>query len=262
MHITLIWVFALIANFAFAQPPACLKPNADEPFFYTKDFHWGMTLEDMGKSFDAVLAGNKRLFARAYFDPALNSYVFPSQDGPVRIDPRFIESITHHLEISLERRYADFVFFPDLGHSHFFVPDSDWSAISKIKSKKDIYEALMNLRSLKILYHTAEQLKVRGGERYNEAFPQDKILLWRYFARNIIGDNDGGENVYPLFSFDKTIEYNTLSELKGHFFWSPGFNIATSSKGCFPYHKDGKTYYFDLSLEDLPYDNSGGDDNR
>ena len=46
---------------------------------------------------------------------------------------------------------------------------------------------------------------------------------------------------------------NTVSRAdEGYHYWSAGFNISGSEKGCFPYIVNGQTYYFDISLTDLP----------
>jgi hypothetical protein len=258
----LLALFALFPTLAFAEPLDCRKPEPGEPILYMSDFKWGQSLPEMGEKFKTIYASGKRLKGRAYFDEILRSYVFEMESGKVRIGSDFIRNITRHAEISLERRYADFIFFPDMGHSHLYIPLKDWPALEEIpmKDRHLLYEKMLSLPSLQVLYHTAEQLSVREGGKNDGLFPQDKILLWRYFSRNPVGDNLTGENVAPRFAFDNE-NYNTVGELPGHRGWSAGFIISASKDGCFSYRApDGTTYRFDLSLEDLPYSPVGDGD--
>jgi hypothetical protein len=50
-----------------------------------------------------------------------------------------------------------------------------------------------------------------------------------------------------------------VTGLPGHRDWSAGFNISASQDGCFAYQHKGQTIYFDLSLHDLPYETTNGD---
>jgi len=257
------FLFALLLPTAsvYAETLPCPPQPDSEPIVYMSDFKWGQTLEQLRAKFPEIYQSGKRLKARAYFDENEGSYILPKPTGKVKISADFIRNVTRHVEHSLERRYADFVFFPDMGHSHFFVPESDWGEIDDIPTDQQhlVYQKLLSMPGLKVLYHTAEQLAVREGERGRGDFPQDKVLLWRYFSRNPIGDNVTGDNVAPYFAFNND-NYNTLSDLKGHRSWSSGFSISASKDGCFSYRApDEKIYRFDLSLEDLPY-GSGGDE--
>ena len=238
----------------------CPAQAPDEPLVYMSDFSWGQSLESMRAKFSETYASGKRLKGRAHLD-ADDAYVVPRPTGLIRLTPEFLRSVRRHIEIALERRYADFIFFPDMGHSHFFIPEAEWDAIAAIPGERqhEAYTKMVALPTLQVLYHTAEQLAVREGARGAGAFPQDKTLLWRYFSRNPIGDNTTGENVAPHFAFHND-NYNTLHELKGHRSWSAGFSISASKDGCFQYTApDGREMRFDLSFEDLPY-GKGGDD--
>ncbi len=236
----------------------CPPQSASEPLLYMSEFSWGQNLEQMGAKFKEVYQSGKRLKGRAYLDSRGN-YVVRMGEGFVPVPVRFIGAVRRHIEISLERRYADFIFFPDMGHSHFFMPESEWDRVTAPSEQFRIYTNLLALPSLKVLYHTAEQLRVREGERGQGAYPQDETLLWRYFSRNPVGDVITGENVAPYFAFENK-SYNTLHELKGHRSWSAGFSVSASKDGCFRYTgTDGKEYRFDLSLEDLPYSPGGGE---
>ncbi|MGZ3694150.1 MAG: hypothetical protein ACXWQO_08110 [Bdellovibrionota bacterium] len=254
-----LFALLLIPHVAEAKAdPRCLPPAKDEPVVYMNEFHWGQSREDQKKNFEWLYNTGKRLFGRAYFNETTNSYEVSQPHGIVKLDPKFIASVTRHLEIALDRQYAENIFFPDMGHSHFYVPEKEWPAIANEPVRSKVYEKLFALRSLKILYHTAEQLQVKPGEHSEGPFPQDPVLLWRYFSRNVFGDNDGGENVAILFN--GPTGYNSISDVAGYHLYSAGFYVSASKDGCFSYQHDGKKYYFDLSIDEMPYDNSKGDD--
>lgn len=255
-------VFALFPNFTEAKgEDRCQPAGKDDPVVYGNEFSWGQSREDQRKNFDTIYNSGKRLLGRAYFNEATKSFEISQDSGKVKIDPKFIASITRHLEISLERQYAENIFFPDMGHSHFYIPASDWALLEKEPLRHKLYEKMFALRSLKILYHTAEQLQVKPGERSQGPFPQDPVLLWRYFARNVLGDNNGGENLAILFRGPEG--YNSVSDVAGYHLYSAGFYVSASKDGCFPFQANGKTLYFDIATEEMPYDNSkGGGDSR
>lgn len=236
----------------------CAAPQEGEKIAYMGEFPWGQSREDMKKNFETFYESGKRLFGRAYLDADGKTYIFTEPYGKIKLNPTFIASVRRHIETSLERSYSEFVFFPDMGHAHLHIPEKDWPPFDGIADRNKFYEKVFDLRSLKILYHTAEQLRVRPGERSEGPFPQDPKLLWRYFSRNVFGDNNGGENVAILFE-DKP-GYNTVGEVKGYHSYSAGFYLSASKDGCFPFEYNGKTYYFDIAVAEMPYDpNKGGD---
>lgn len=262
MHLLLLLVSLLALNTAEgakAVRARCQAPAANEPFVYSDDFKMGFTLEEMGKAFEENYQSGKRLKGRAYYDEAQRTLVMPHSTGMVKIDDAFIRSVTRHVELALERRYADYLFFPDMGHSHLFIPTKDYDRLKSVTPISRMYEGFFAYRGLKMLYHTAEKLTVKLGERGVDGFPQDPVLLWRYFARNPVGDNDGGENVFPLFQSADPKKYNTVKDVPGHSEYSAGFDISASKDGCFPYRYQGKTFFFDLSLESLPCRNCGNE---
>jgi len=246
---------------AYAQSEAqrCAKPTPAEKFVYSDDFKRSYGLDEMAAAFKDTYESGARLKGRAYYDESAKSFILPHRAGPVKIDQIFIKSVTRHVEIALERRYADFIFFPDMGHSHLHIPTKDYDRLKSVKPFNLMYEKMFAYRPLQMLYHTAEKLAVRAGDNFNGEFPQDPIQLWRYFSRNPVGDNNGGENVKIFFNLAEPQKYNTVKDIPGHKEYSSGFDISASKDGCFPYQHNGQTYYFDLSLEPLPCRNCGMD---
>lgn len=240
----------------------CSMPKADEPVVKTDDFFWSMSLEQMDTKFKDIYASGKRLKGRAFYDPSKKEYFLPTSWGKekkkILIPAPFLKSITKHIEEALRRRAVDFIFFPDMGHSHFFIPQKIWDqGMEKINDRELLYEKMFATPELKILYHTAEQLKMQDGDGVDAPLTTDRRLLWRYFTRNLVGKNNGSDELEIYYNWSE--KFNTLRELEGHYYYGGGFNISSSKNGCFPYRWNGKTYYFDLSLEDLPSSHTGDD---
>ena len=256
---------AWAADFGFEPRPTCTRSKESDPVVFENDFVRNITLDEMRVAFQTLYRSPKRLQHRAYYDPKSKLYVMEHQVSGgawkrVFLQPRFVRSIIRHVEIALERRYADFVFIQDMGHAHFYYPEEDYNRVTAfpVHEMDRTYQLLVDHPDLKVLYHTAEQLKVTSEPRGAELL-LDRDLQWRYYTRNVLGGTQGGNDVAPLFAWANA-KANTLQELPGHAEWNAGFNISASHHGCFPYQHNGQTYYFDLSLYDLPSNSAGAYD--
>ncbi len=103
---------------------------------------------------------------------------------------------------------------------------------------------------LKVLYHTTEQLATLDE---GDNLLSDRQVQWRFFTRNVVGDNNWAGRIDLLH--DATSAANTSRDLEDHHYYGAGFNITATANGCFPYVHKGETFYFDISLDDLPYEN-------
>jgi hypothetical protein len=231
----------------------CAPAADDEPVIHSEDFHWKMPRDVMQTIWENMYDSPKRLHKRAYFDEKKNAFILPynaANGGDVILSKRLIESVRRHIEEALRLGYVQNVFFPDMGHSHLFIPDHLWEskyrgfAVSRIS---EFYSQVFAEPELKVLYHTAEQLRFLDDQ--SEPLP-DRYSLWRLHTRNPVGDNKGLGRLEIHHNFGS--KANTVGEYQGHRYYGAGFNLSASSKGCFPYTHQGKTYYFDLSLYDLP----------
>lgn len=241
-------------DYGFPVRPGCIRAGENEVPLYIDDLRKGYALDELAGEAQKAYTNPKRLSRRAYFDRGRGQYVMEyksaargGNDRPVVLPPRFIRSIIRHVEISLERRYADAVFMSDLGHSHFFFPPAMKDALYAFPAEQydQLYQMLVDSPAVKVLYHTAEHLELRSDPRAE--------AQWRYYTRNVVSDLRGGDTTAPLFAWDND-RYNTLSSLAGYESWSAGYNISANTQGCFPFQHGGKTEYFDLSWEDLPVD--------
>ena len=237
----------------------CTPPAEDEPIVYSNDFEWGYTLEEMGEKFDEMYESGKRLDTRAYYDAEQERFVLPGTDvwgGDVVMPKRLVENVTLHIEHALERGYADYIFFPDMGHAHLFMPQDHWEATyegTPVSEFSRRYEKMFDDPKLMMLYHTAEQLQMTDE---NDELLDDRRVQWRYHTRNVVGDNNHERRIELLVEYDSPA--NTSRDMPGYNYYGAGFNITATKDGCFPYEHDGELRWYDISLNDLPYDNDGG----
>ncbi len=241
----------------------CAAPTEDEPFLYGGAFSWGYSLESMAERFEEIYAAPERLAGRAWYDADRDTFVMADLDawgGEVILPPRLVESVRGHIERALELGYVDHVFFPDMGHSHLFVPHQRWDEIYEpyeVSQLSAMRSALLDDPELKVLYHTAEQLEMLDGD---DRVLADRRIMWRFMTRNPVGDNRGEGRLDLIQNLEQ--KSNTARDLEGYFYYGSGFNISASANGCFPYVHQGEVRYFDISMTDLPYDpssSSGGD---
>lgn len=235
----------------------CQKPKDNEPTIYNSDFHWFYTWEQMSDRFLNIYQSGKRLSQRAYYNEELQSLVLPwvykDEVQFIKITPHLIQAIQHHIEESLKNKYADFIFFPDMGHSHLYFKEDHWQeTYNNIPSAEGVYkhyEKMLNDPEMYMLYHTAEQLQEKDSDTQQFLSPE---LEYRYWNRNPVGKNN---DVDPLVIYkDPTQSANSVSSLPGYHSWSAGYNLSASQNGCFEFQHGGQIYYFDISLYDLPSD--------
>lgn len=236
----------------------CAPPGEDEQIVYSSDFQWGYSLDAMATRFEEIYESGKRLHERAAWDGENERFMMPATrtwGGAVELPPRLVENVTLHIEHGLERGYVDFVFFPDMGHSHLFIPQDSWDnqyagmPVSEISRR---YELLFDDPGLMVLYHTAEQLDMLTED---DQLVDDRHVQWRYHTRNLVGDNNHERRIELLFEPESNA--NTAHDLAGYRYYGAGFNVSASKDGCFPYEVDGETRWYDLSLSDLPYPDGG-----
>jgi hypothetical protein len=228
-------------------------PDPSAPLLQFSDYRWDQTFEEMEALFWDLYASDKRLPERAYYDEErdlLILQVAAAWGGETVLPPRLIRSVRAHIEKALARGYVDFVFFPDMGHSHFFIPEQHWEEryagrpVSEFGAR---YSEMFDDPELKILYHTAEQLRFMDA---SGDLLSDRHTQWRFYTRNPVGDNRG----LGLLEIhhDPTHSHNTLRTYEGHRYYGAGFYVSASERGCFPFVHQGTTYYYDLSMRLIP----------
>lgn len=250
----------------------CALTTPGESFVYNNDYlnpaqhldsSWWWSIPEMETLFFQIYNSGKRLNHRAYYDASSKQFLIPLKSTDLTyknvVAPEFfIQSIRKHIESALKNKYAEYVFFPDMGHSHFYIEQSHWNThYSDIVSKNPfdkiaIYNRMISDPLLKMLYHTAEQLLTEDTDHQRLSDPH---LQYRYWNRNVLGDNQQGD-VLEIHFPDPPNSGNTVGGIPGYKLWSAGYNIHSSKDGCFPYTFRGETFYYDISFEDLGIDPS------
>jgi hypothetical protein len=268
------WIFAILlivqslSSFAASDEQAralaganfkrfCAPPSPTEEYVYQDDFKWGLSLVEMKALFQKLYESPKRFINRVFWSEKEQNFIAPLEmiggTKALVMSPLFISSLRAHLEQALKQGHADFGFFPDMGHNHFLIPqdvwDNEYSQI-KIHDRNLFYQSIFADHRLKILYHTAEQLKM---EDENRNLILDRYTQYRYYTRNVVGRNDGSKDLEIYYNNDPQRKFNTVGEVPGFYWWGAGVNFHSSENGCFEYKTaDGKTMRFDISTSDLP----------
>ena len=239
----------------------CQKETDSELEITMEDMGWGQTLKEMDSKFNTIYNEGKRLNYRAFISDQGFALPIKDSDEVVNITESFVSSIVTHIETALERRHADYIFFSDMGHSHMFVDINTYNEKVdplEIKNFKGRYEIMLNDPKTKFLYHTAEQLQMHDEEK---VLLEDREVQWRFYTRNIIGDNMSSPQLEVIHAHDSSHNTAQASHYDEHEekyrYWGGGYAISASNKGCFAYKNKGETYYFDISLYDVAYNNIG-----
>lgn len=231
----------------------CTPPLAEERVLINEDFSWDTTLEDLKLRASELYIAPKRLERRAYINEK-GQIVIPTQAfreiQEVPLTQTFIKSVRLHIEEALKRRYVDAIIFSDMGHSHFFIPQKFYDDVLNPipnENRNILYQKMLSHAGLKILYHTAEQLKMKDDQG---KLLQDRHIQWRFFTRNLVGDNQAEGKLELIHQEDHA--YNTARDYdEGYKYWGAGFYLSANINGCFPFTYKGETYYFDLNLDGI-----------
>lgn len=235
------------------QAKNCLKQAPGSPVLYLSDFRWWYNPIELLEKLQEVYTSVKRLDKRAYLDTETGRIMLPydrERGGDVELPLSFVEQVAMHIRSAFAEKVIDGVFFSDMGHSHFYFPAEKYQEIYfpiPITQASRMYESFFKDPDLRVLYHTAEQLRLLDE---NNQPLQDERLLFRLKTRNLVGRNDGSSRL-EYWQAPGTIN-NTVNEVEGYDSWSSGFNISSNQNGCFSFEAGGKNLSFDLSLYDLP----------
>lgn len=226
-------------------------PQESEDWVYSNDFKWGYTLLEMQDRFLTLYSSSKRLRYRVNYDAQQKSFVIyhgTTTMIPVAIPESFIRNVTTQIETAIQRSYANYVFFPDMGHSHLHIPEEVWDSEYKELSNNQpqFYQKVFSDSRTQVLYHLAEQLKAKDD---NDKILDDPNIQWIYWNRNYLVLNDeSGSHSNPI---NTSTSYNTVSSVPGHHSWSQGFALHASKNGCFSYRDaNGVIRYYDIAIYD------------
>ncbi len=225
----------------------CQPEAAENAKLYSSDLKWHQPLPAMLALYGNIYQSGKRLPKRAYWDSVRGQYLLPyhmAGNTPIVVTEEFIGAVRTHIEKALVRKYADAVFFSDMGHSHMLIPEQKYHDEYRdipADEHSELYSKAFADREVRFLYHTAEQMEMSGAEPH---------IIWRQFTRNLVGENRTGGEVNIEAGYHEP--GHTLRDVVGYRWFSAGFNLSASKDGCFPFTTPaGVTMYFDLSMYDL-----------
>jgi hypothetical protein len=130
-------------------------------------------IETMQSQYDQLYASETRLNGHIYWEEKEKTDLAAYNGKTAKIPWTFIASVTKHLKIALERGYANFLFYSDMGHGHLIYSKERWGSLGKEENSTQVLENLLNANSEKILYHTAELLQLRAGKNFDGEIPTD-----------------------------------------------------------------------------------------
>ena len=103
----------------------CAPPTNTDPVLQAETFKGDFTTEEMSALYDKVYQSEERLLNRVGFDPDSKKFLsIDRNDAETHTEyaEKAIQGIILQVEEILRRDYARHVFFPDLGHSHLYIP--------------------------------------------------------------------------------------------------------------------------------------------
>lgn len=167
-----------------------------------------------------------------------DQYMINSGNQLFKVPWNFIAAITHHVNSALKNGYADFLFYPDMGHVHILQPSSATDSTD--------FESLLQRRDLLFLYHTGELFKFKAGSLFSPELVEDPWMQTRYTHRNFIGTLDTSQDVELRFALDQP--YNTVREITGYK-QVLRLSLSAHRDGCLSFRQNNRDLFFDISLK-------------
>ncbi len=234
----------------------CTPERPEDKFLYWEDFKGVVDFAGLKARYKVVYEGKRRLKHRAFYDVEKKEFRIPwarKSGRSLYVAKRFIRSVTRHIEIALKQGYVDAVMFSDMGHNHFNILMERYKKVYLgMKDYGRQYEMYLADPTLLMAYHTAEQLETaKRNEEGKLTVSNDRHMGWRYYTRNLVGDNDPRKR--PEIYLERKFVYNTIKDIPGYR-WGAGIDLSANKSACFPFKHKGKTYYFDISFEALTPD--------
>src|SRR5690554_3614028 len=117
-----------LGDISLVRTQTCVPQTPEDKIIYNEDFSWDETLNQILQRAQRLYIADKRLDQRAYINED-KQIVFPmkmfsGETKEVKLTDKFIKSVRLHVEQALKRKYVDAIIFSDMGHSHFFIPQS------------------------------------------------------------------------------------------------------------------------------------------
>lgn len=233
------FVFTLTTTFSSIAGADCSPSNNDSAPL-SRIIQIFQNQEELKDAYNQTYLSPSRFADRAFLEA--DHILIPYGKSKTQVPRSFIQRTIEHIDRALKNHYVDYVFYPDLGHMHLYLPSQEWSEIKKNENASQRLIALLSSKNLKSLYHTFELFQVKEGDFANGKLPQDPWKLWRYFSRNLLGSYGDQDRLEVIFA-GANAQYNTVRSLEGMTEVTTLY-VSSNKNGCFPYSKG----YLDFSF--------------
>jgi hypothetical protein len=236
--------FELSRNFFFNEDNCRLTQG---PYLEREDYEFDEFLNETKITFHAsrkviqqrfnhLNSQNKRLKKRMFLRG--EEFILPHSNGEISLQQSFLNSLAHQVELAFKMNVVEFLFYPDFGHGHLYIPK---------ESLESSMETTLANSKLKIVYHTAEKLMMKSGRDKRD--PID-YRQFRYRTRNLVGGFDEKASLEVHYAHNNKV-FNTLHRIAGaeNYERTGGsLYLSASQSGCIGYKHRNKTYFFDISF--------------
>lgn len=235
----ILWIFVALAQ---AEERPCSPEAIGEATLSRGHIKIVHGVEQARQDFETIYDDPRRLRGRFYKNDS-GQILHRWRDTEVVIPGEFVSRLTERIENALALQYADHLYYADLGHAHLLLPQTVAPQALEREGDQLLRSALASL-DLGFLFHTAELYKLRAGTAMNGELTSDPWLQWRYHSRNFFAD---ARNPLLTVLFQPPPQYNTVRAIEGYRAVTEVY-FSANKNGCFTYRQNGRTYYFDISL--------------
>lgn len=247
-------IFLWIISFLSIPVSVLAQQDCSDPFkssdnvLISKNYPASQTAAQVQLLYTTLLENQERLEYRVmrsetgdYKIPLvpINSHGIQNPTNWVPFPEHIAATIIRHTHQALEKNYAQHVFFPDMGHGHFYLPQNK-AVLLNSTTHNDVsrWTSLMNDPELVILYHTRENYDL------SESLTHPDISFYNEH-RNLLGSWSNPDILQVLAGPGGTP--NTVRVIPNMASVGTIYFSATA-KGCFPFTTNNSPLFLDFSF--------------
>ncbi len=269
--------FLLLSSLGHAQRNVTAKDCSDpflrkHPVLMSGDFPSYQTSAQVAASFDSMIQQGQRLEYRGFKNPN-DEYLLPvlptNTHGLVNAQywvpwpTKVISAILSHIDWTIGNGFAEFPFFSDMGHGHFYLPQEKIHLLpSPQLNALERWRLILNDPELMILYHVREKYDYRPWSAVPHGAPHatpqtepeiddPQISFWR-LHRNIFASMNSSKNIQVIAGPGG--EANTASRILGYGAVAT-VHFSMAKNGCIPFMYKNRINHLDFSLQGLSVKN-------
>lgn len=214
---------------------SCDKPSGQDEPLDQYSIHVVKNSSEAKDQFNKIYTSPQRLKNRIYWSKDKQRFVSPANSNEPVVPEEFINNVRDQISQALRNKFADFIYYADLGHFHILIPKNQnhWD-LSDVK--------ILNL------YHSGELYQFKkNGSLFGELI-DDPHWQWLYQMRNFVGVNQSQAPLTSVFADPKAF-YNTVQHIDGY--KEVGIaHMSANKNGCFSLTNTSPlNWRFDLSID-------------